>query len=52
MPLHTKVDESAQDAELEINPIYVRENSCEIPRYKLPEHGCCPAPRCRWSVTS
>jgi glutamate decarboxylase len=39
MPLHTKVDESIQDAELEINPVYYREMSCEIPRYKLPEHG-------------
>src|SRR5277367_3132793 len=42
MPLHTKVDESAQDAELEINPIYFREQTCEIPRYKLPEHGVLP----------
>src|SRR5271170_6383037 len=42
MPLHTKVDESAQDAELEINPIYFREKTCEIPRYKLPEHGVLP----------
>src|SRR5579864_4288879 len=39
MPLHTKVDESARDAELEINPIYFREKSCEIPRYQMPEHG-------------
>src|ERR1700683_4508164 len=42
MPLHTKVDESARDAELEINPVYFREKSCEIPRYKLPEHGVVP----------
>jgi glutamate decarboxylase len=42
MPLHTKVDESALDAELEINPVYFREQSCEIPRYKLPEHGVLP----------
>jgi len=42
MPLHTKVDESAQDAELEINPIYFREQTCEIPRYRLPEHGVLP----------
>src|SRR5580693_5650423 len=42
MPLHTKVDESVQDAELEINPIYFREQTCEIPRYKLPEHGVLP----------
>src|ERR1700744_180712 len=42
MPLHTKVDESARDAELEINPVYFREKSCEIPRYQLPEHGVLP----------
>ena len=42
MPLHTKVDESARDAELEINPVYFREKSCDIPRYKLPEHGVLP----------
>jgi glutamate decarboxylase len=42
MPLHTKVDESALDAELEINPVYVREDSGKIPRYKLPEHGVLP----------
>ena len=42
MPLHTKVDESARDEELEINPVYVREKTCEIPRYKLPEHGMLP----------
>ena len=32
MPLHTKVDESAGDTELEINPVYFREKTCEIPR--------------------
>jgi glutamate decarboxylase len=42
MPLHTKVDESARDAELEINPIYFREKTCDIPRYRLPEHGVLP----------
>src|SRR5271163_910364 len=42
MPLHTKVDESARDAELEINPVYFREKSCEIPRYRLAEHGVLP----------
>ena len=39
MPLHTKVDESAGDTELEINPVYFREKSYTIPRYQLPEHG-------------
>ncbi len=42
MPLHRQVDESNLDAELEVNPVYVREESCEIPRYKLPEHGVLP----------
>src|ERR1700758_5155325 len=42
MPLHTKVDESTGDAELEINPLYFREKSCEIPRYRLAEHGVLP----------
>ena len=42
MPLHTQVDESSQDEELEVNPVYVRELSCEIPRYRLPEHGVLP----------
>jgi len=39
MPLHTKVDESARDEEFEINPVYFREETREIPRYKLPRHG-------------
>jgi glutamate decarboxylase len=42
MALHTKVHEPAQDEELEINPVYYREKTCEIPRYKLPEHGVLP----------
>jgi glutamate decarboxylase len=42
MALHTKVHEPAQDDELEINPVYYREKTCEIPRYKLPEHGVLP----------
>ena len=42
MPLHKKVDESAQDAELEINPLFYREQGGEIPRYKLPEKGMLP----------
>jgi len=39
MSLHTKVDESARDTELEINPVYFREQSYKIPRYRLPAHG-------------
>src|SRR5580693_1022572 len=42
MALHKQVDEDASDAELEINPIYFREKSCEIPRYRLPESGVLP----------
>jgi glutamate decarboxylase len=42
MPLHTQVDESSQDDALEVNPVYVQELSCEIPRYQLPEHGVLP----------
>jgi glutamate decarboxylase len=42
MPLHTQVDESSQDAGLDVNPVYVSELSCEIPRYRLPEQGVFP----------
>ena len=42
MPLHTQVDESSQDDGFDVNPVYVRELSCEIPRYRLPEHGVLP----------
>src|ERR1700674_4469635 len=42
MPLHRQVDETIQDAELAINPVYVGELNCEIPRYRLPEHGVLP----------
>ena len=42
MPLHTQVDESSQDDEVEVNPVYVRELSAEIPRYRLPGRGMLP----------
>ena len=42
MPLHIQVDESSQDDEVDINPVYVRERSSEIPRYRLPERGTLP----------
>jgi glutamate decarboxylase len=42
MALHTQVDESGPDAELEVNPVYVREEHRRIPRYRLPEHGVQP----------
>src|SRR5487761_1421679 len=40
--LHRKVPEDESGAELDINPVYFREKSCEIPRYRLPEHGVLP----------
>ncbi len=42
MPVHKQVDEDESTAELDINPVYFREKSCEIPRYQLPEHGVLP----------
>ncbi len=42
MPLHRQVDESKLDAELEVNPVYVSEESSEIPRYKLPDRSVLP----------
>jgi glutamate decarboxylase len=42
MPVHKQVDEHESEVELEINPVYFREKSCEIPRYQLPEHGVLP----------
>src|ERR1700745_2245577 len=42
MPLHTQVDASVQDDELDINPVYVQELGAGIPRYQLPAHGMLP----------
>ena len=42
MPLHTQVDESSQDDEVAVNPVYVQEVHREIPRYRLPDHGTLP----------
>ena len=42
MPLHTQVDPSSQDDELDVNPVYVQEFGAEIPRYRLPGHGMLP----------
>jgi glutamate decarboxylase len=39
MALHVQVDPSERGAGLVINPVYGREESGEIPRYRLPEHG-------------
>jgi glutamate decarboxylase len=40
--LHKRVPASQAGAELDINPVYFREKSCEIPRYRLPERGVLP----------
>src|SRR5580692_446503 len=42
MPLHTQVDASIQDDELDVNPVYVQELGAGIPRYRLPVHGVLP----------
>src|ERR1700744_4027024 len=40
--LHKRIEKYEADAELDINPMYFREKSCEIPRFRLPEHGVLP----------
>src|ERR1700681_4190289 len=40
--LHRRVPEDESGTELDINPLYFREKSCVIPRYRLPEHGVLP----------
>jgi glutamate decarboxylase len=40
--LHRRVPEDESGIELDINPVYFREKSCEIPRYRLPERGVLP----------
>src|SRR2546430_6047027 len=42
MPLHTQVDVSIQDDELDVTPVYVQELGAGIPRYRLPAHGVLP----------
>jgi glutamate decarboxylase len=42
MALHKRVPEDESGVELEINPVYSREKSCEIPRYLLPASGVLP----------
>jgi glutamate decarboxylase len=42
MALHRKVEDHESGSELDINPVYFREKSCDIPRYRLPEHGVLP----------
>jgi glutamate decarboxylase len=40
--LHRQVEEHESGAELDINPVYFREKSDKIPRYRLPERGVLP----------
>jgi glutamate decarboxylase len=40
--LHRQVQHHESHSELDINPVYYREKSCEIPRYRLPEQGVLP----------
>jgi len=40
--LHKQVEEHESTAELDINPVYARETSCEIPRYQLADTGVLP----------
>src|ERR1700746_1817119 len=40
--LPRQVPEDESGTELDINPLYFREKSCEIPRYRLPESGVLP----------
>jgi glutamate decarboxylase len=42
MPLHSKVEDAGADAELDINPVYVRELHLRVPRNRIPEHGMLP----------
>jgi glutamate decarboxylase len=42
MALHGKVSEDDRDAELDINPVYVREAGRKIPRYRLADRGMLP----------
>src|ERR1700761_6641193 len=40
--LHGKVGDDEREAELDINPVYVREEGRKIPRYRLPDRGMLP----------
>ena len=40
--LHRQVPEDESGAELDINPVYFREKTCQIPRFRMPEHGVLP----------
>ena len=40
MPLHKRIDE---DAEIEVNPMCIREMSAEVPRFRIPPRGMLPS---------
>jgi len=42
MPLHSKIADGDAEAELDINPVYVREIRLSVPRHRLAEHGLLP----------
>src|SRR6516162_6093983 len=42
MALHSRVQEHKSGAGLGVNPIYVQEVDCEIPRFRLGQHGVLP----------
>ena len=42
MPLHSKADDVSTDAELDINPVYVRELKLHVPRNRIPQLGMLP----------
>jgi glutamate decarboxylase len=42
VPIHEGIHDQDSDAELEINPVYVREARMSIPRHKLADHGMLP----------
>jgi glutamate decarboxylase len=41
MPLHSKVTET-EDTDLDLNPMCVRQQSHEVPRFRIPSHGMLP----------
>src|SRR5215469_2254225 len=42
MPLHKNVEDAGAEAELDINPVYVREVRLRVPRNSIPQHGMLP----------
>src|SRR5215468_1871269 len=42
MPLHKNVEDAGAEAELDINPVYVREIRLRVPRNSIPSRGMLP----------